>query len=178
MLNLIEDKDFLRQEQKDFINNIFLSSNFPYYLNHRSVGEDGNKYLSHTILKRPEEREKGETFRSDYSDYAIDIFKTFVVKNRINTEELLRCNINLCFKTKDKDCPIHEDHDYKHRQLLIYLNDPMDKTAKTILLDPTAKKVLHKITPEQYKGVCFDSCPHSFHFPKKDIRVVLVYTFR
>jgi len=39
-LNLIEDEDFLRQEQKDFIDRIFLSPNFPYYLNLSSVSEE------------------------------------------------------------------------------------------------------------------------------------------
>jgi len=178
-LNLIEDEDFLRQEQKDFIDRIFLSPNFPYYLNLSSVSEeDGNAYLSHTILRRPEERKQGETFISNYSNQVVDIFKTFIIKNRVNTEELLRCNVNLCFKTKNKSCLPHNDHPYKHKQLIIYLNDPIDKTSQTFLLSEDHEKILHKITPKQYKAVCFDSCPHYFNFPKKDIRVVLVYTFR
>tara|TARA_Y100001937_G_scaffold73013_1_gene99277 strand:- start:754 stop:1296 length:543 start_codon:yes stop_codon:yes gene_type:complete len=180
MLNLIEDDDFLKDEHKYFIDNIILSSqHFPYYLNTSAVGDDGNKFLSHTILRRPEERANDEQiFRSPYADHAIEIFKTFIIKHKIDTEELLRCAVNLCFKTKSKDCTIHTDHEYDHKQLIIYLNDPIDKTAKTILLDPSKKKILHKLTPKQYKGVCFDSCPHYFNFPKKDIRVVLVYTFR
>ena len=176
---LIQDDDFLTQEQKYFIDNIVLSANFPYYLNKSSVGNDGNKYLSHSILKRPEERKNDEDmFSSPYANHAIEIFKTFIIKNKINTQELLRCTFNLCFKTNNKDCTIHTDHDYDHKQLIIYLNDPMDKTSKTVLLDNTRKKILHKLTPKQYKGVCFESCPHYFSFPKKDIRVVLVYTFR
>lgn len=178
-LNLIEDDDFLRQEQKDFINKILLSPNFPYYLNLFSVDkDDDNAYLSHSILNRPEERKPGEVFKSAYADQAVDIFKTFIIKNRINTEELLRCTINLCFKTKNKTCVVHNDHDYKHKQLIIYLNDPIDKTSKTILLNEKQDKIIHRITPKQYKGVCFDSCPHYFYFPKKDIRVAIVYTFR
>ena len=90
---------------------------------------------------------------------------------------MLRCNINLCFKTRNKTCLPQYDHNYPHKQLIIYLNDQIDKTSNTILLDEN-KKILHKITPKQYKGVCFDSCPHYFYFPKKDIRVALVYTFR
>tara|TARA_E500000178_G_C17001935_1_gene746121 strand:+ start:871 stop:1407 length:537 start_codon:yes stop_codon:yes gene_type:complete len=176
---LIQDENFLREEQKLFINNYLLAPNFPYYLNKASVEEnDENPYLSHTVLRRPEERKPGESFISDSSDQIVDIFKTFIIKNKINTEELLRCTINLCFKTKNKSCLIHNDHDYKHKQLIIYLNDPMDKTSKTFLLNDTQDKILHRITPKQYKGVCFDSCPHYFNNPKKDIRVALVYTFR
>tara|TARA_A100000172_G_C3034154_1_gene107863 strand:- start:84 stop:620 length:537 start_codon:yes stop_codon:yes gene_type:complete len=176
---LVQDDDFLTKEQKYFIDNIVLSADFPYYLNESSVGNDGNKYLSHNILKRPEERKNDEEmFLSPYANHAIEIFKTFIIKNKINTQELLRCTFNLCFKTKSKNCTIHTDHDYDHKQLIIYLNDPMDKTSKTVLLDSTEKKILHKLTPKQYKGVCFEACPHYFSFPKKDIRVVLVYTFR
>lgn len=176
---LVKDDNFLRDEQKLFINNIFLSSNFSYYLNHNSVPGDNNKYLSHTMIKRPEDKKHGDPFlNSEYADQVIDIFKTFLIKNKIDCQEILRCAVNLTFKTMNNSCPIHNDHDYEHKQLLIYLNDCVDKTAKTVLLDDKGKKILHKITPKQYTGVCFNSCPHYMIYPKKDIRVVLVYTFR
>lgn len=177
---MVEDKNFLTQEQKDFISKIILSSDFPYYLNVSTIKDvDSNSHLNHVVLKRPEERSKEEPlFNSAYADSIIEIFKSFIIKNRINCEELLRCSINLTYKTFDKKCPTHIDHDYSHKQLLIYLNDCKDKEAKTVVLDKTGKKIINKITPEQYKGVCFDSCPHYMIFPKKDIRVVLVYTFR
>lgn len=178
-LNLVEDEDFLNEEQKDYINKVFLSPNFPYYLNSSSVEDDDhNPYLSHTILRRPEEREQGEFFMSAHADQAVNIFKTFIIKNKINTEELLRCTVNLCFRTRNISCVTHNDHPYKHKQLIVYLNDPFDKTSKTFLLSQDQEKILHRITPKQYKAVCFDSCPHYFNFPKKDIRVALVYTFR
>lgn len=177
-MKLIEDKDFITEEQKTFIDEIILSSNFPYYLNSTTVETDNNTFLNHVVLKRPEERESGAPlFNSPYSDPIVEIFKSFIVKNKINCEELLRCAVNLTYKTHDKKCPVHTDHGYHHKQLLIYLNDCKDKEAKTVLLDNTGK-ILHKIAPEQYKGVCFNSCPHYMIFPKKDIRVVLVYTFR
>lgn len=177
-MDLIEDKDFLTQEQKNFIENILLSNNFPFYINYSAVEGDGNKFFSHCLLRRPEERIKGQPlFNSSYAEQIVDIFKTFIIKNKINCEEMLRCSVNLTFKTMSKKCPVHLDHDYDHKQLLIYLNDCVDKEAKTVLLDDTGKKVLHEIIPEKFKGVCFGSCPHYMSFPKKDIRVVLVYTF-
>ena len=177
-MNIIEDNNFLKLKQKKFIDEIILSDEFPYFLNTNAVRGDNNSFLSHTIIKRPEERKKDEPlYNSYFANKSIEIFKSFIVKNKINCEELLRCAVNLTYKTHDKKCPVHTDHGYPHRQLLIYLNDCKDKEAKTVLLDNTGK-ILHKIAPEQYKGVCFNSCPHYMIFPKKDIRVVLVYTFR
>jgi len=177
---MVEDKNFLTKEQKDFISKIILSSNFPYYANFTTVpGKDNNTHFNHVVIRRPEERKENEPlFNSPYANEFIDIFKSFIVKNKINTEEILRCSVNLTFRTFQNKCPVHEDHSYPHKQLLIYLNDCKDKEAKTVILDKTSKKIINKITPEQYKGICFDSCPHYMVFPKKDVRIVLVYTFR
>jgi hypothetical protein len=84
--------------------------------------------------------------------------------------------INLTFNNGTKKCPIHQDHEYPHKQLIIYLNDA-DIDSKTIILDKK-NKVLKKITPEKYKGVCFENLHHYMIYPKKGERVVLVTTFK
>ena len=40
-------------------------------------------------------------------------------------------------------------------QLIVYLNDVQDKKAKLFILDKDEKKILKKVTPNQYKGVCY-----------------------
>ena len=113
--------------------------------------------------------------------YAVEIsnkgavFKSFVLKNNIEVKEVLRCAINLTFNTMEEKCPTHDDHDYPHKQFLMYLNDCFDKNAKTVILKNNEKL---EIVPEKFKAICFDSAPHYMIYPKKDIRVVLVVTFR
>ena len=174
----IVDKDFLTQEQKNFINNEILSPYFPYYLNLNCVTGDGNKYFGHSILRRPEDRVEGEVYNSDYWKIPVDIFNTFINKHEIDCKEMLRCSVNLTFKTNSVTCPVHKDHEFEHKNLLVYLNDCVDKDAKTVLLDDNEENITHECIPEQYKGVCFGGVPHYLFYPKKDIRVVLVYTFR
>ena len=177
-MKIIEDNNFLNLKQKKFIDKTILSNKFPYFLNTHAVRGDNNSFFCHTVIKRPEERKKDESlYNSNFADEFLEIFKSFIINNKINCEELLRCSVNLTYQTLNKKCPVHTDHQYPHKQLLIYLNNCKDKEAKTVLLNNVGK-IIHKITPEQYKGVCFDSCPHYMIFPKQDIRAVLVYTFR
>ena len=38
-------------------------------------------------------------------------------------------------------------------------------------------KIIKTITPQKYKGICFDSLPHYQIFPKHGLRLILVATF-
>lgn len=173
---MIEDKNFLNNDQIKFIDNIILGSGFPYYLYDNSVDNDKNKFLCHIILIRPEEKNGSEPFyNSNFYEPVLDIFKSFVLKNNIEVKEVLRCAINLTFNTMEEKCSTHDDHDYPHKQFLMYLNDCFDKNAKTVILKNNEK---FEIVPEKFKAICFDSSPHYMIYPKKDIRVVLVVTFR
>ena len=87
--------------------------------------------------------------------------------------------VNLTYNNGIKDrSPIHVDHSFPHRQLIVYLNDPQDKEAKTFILDKKKKKVLKEITPKQYRGIFFPSLPHYHIMPKFGERMVFVITFK
>jgi len=81
----------------------------------------------------------------------------------------------------------HIDYAGYHKQLLIYLNDPIDKESHTVILDEDAplgipddgnQKQLKRVIPEKYKGVCFENLPHYQVYPKFGERIVSVFTFR
>ena len=89
-------------------------------------------------------------------------------------KNIFRCAINTTFFNGKVDrVPAHVDHDYKHRQLLLYLDD---SSGETVILDKKNKP--YKIVrPEKFKAVSFDSVPHYHYFPINSVRRVVVYTF-
>tara|TARA_B100001063_G_C16685834_1_gene514285 strand:- start:621 stop:1148 length:528 start_codon:yes stop_codon:yes gene_type:complete len=175
-MNLIEDKNFLKKESVKFIETIILGNNFPFFLNKNAVVKDNNSFMSHVVLKRIEERKNKNEINSPYYYNFIKILNEFTKKNNINYKEVFRIAVNFSYNNNSKCSPIHVDHEFPHKQLLVYLNTVKD--AFTIIYNKSKTKVLKKITPEKYKGVCFDSFPHVGFFPKEGERIVIVYTFK
>jgi len=176
-LRVEKDNNFLSKDQKFFIENKIFNNTFPFFLNNKSVV--GKKTInkpsfSHVILRRPEERVGNEYYNSPDGDFYLGILKSFCKKHNIRINEVLRICINLTFNNGFNKCNIHRDHNYSHKQLIVYLND-CDKKSYTVIKN--GKKEI-KIKPEKYKGICFEDKPHYQYFPKNGIRVVIVFTFR
>lgn len=172
---MIIDDNFLSSRNKDYIDQVILSNNFPYYLQLAFL-EEGKKeqsILCHCVLKREEDRLPGEFWNSDHYQYYIDILKNFVEKHNIECNEILRCSVNLTFKSFQESCDVHDDQPFPHKQLLIYCNDCDIEATTTVLGDKT-----QVISPKKYRGVCFDSAPHYMTYPKEGHRIVIVYNFR
>lgn len=171
-----EDKDFLTYEDKEFIEKTVLSLKFPFYFQDSSKENDKKPMLIHNIFLRKEISIKDnlDQINSSVYPYFVKMFNSFTIKNKIKVKSLERMCINLTFNNGHDKCEVHEDHPYKHKQLIIYLNEPEDKNSKTILF---TKKGTKEIIPEKYKGVCFDSVPHYFYYPKFGHRIVFVATF-
>jgi len=174
----IEDKSFLTDEQKNFIENQILGfTNLAYFFQPSGANNDNCPSLSHFAIRSPSERaDKNEYYNSQH---AIDLEKIvihFCEKNKIKLNKILRIAINLTYNNGCESCSIHKDHMFPHRQLLIYLND-CDKNSKTIIYNESKEKVLKDISPEKYKGVCFEGLPHKHFYPKVGHRIVLICTF-
>ena len=170
----VEDKNFLNLEQKEFIEKNVLSSFFPFYFQKKTIS---NSILTHIIKVAPEIRKEGEVFNSSFGNIFEDMLKTFCKKNNIEFKESLRIAVNFTYNNGVDFCPTHLDHEFPHKQLLIYLNDPLDKKTKTVILDDDEKTILKEVYPEKYKGVCFENKPHYHYYPKIGERIVAVYTF-
>ena len=173
---LKEDENFLSDNDKSYIDSNILSNNFPWYIQTTTVKGEKNlkKYFSHYVLRRPEERKKDEVFNSPQSEFCVNILNSFCNKHKIKVNKILRICFNLTYNNGYKKCDVHEDHNYNHKQLLIYLNN-CEKESYTVVIDDD-KKI--KINPKKFKGVCFDKKPHYHYYPKKEIRIVLIITFR
>lgn len=176
---IIEDYDFLKQDQKDFVKEVVLQPFFPYFYTPYTVEKgDGLGVLNHILIKRPEDREQNETqFNSDFSKQFVDIFNTFCEKNNIEYKEILRACVNLTYWNGLDKCETHTDHNYDHKQLLIYLNNPIYANSFTVICDENNNKI-KSIKPKQFLGVCWGGNPHYHYFPKEGARIVAIYTFK
>tara|TARA_R110000824_G_scaffold158058_2_gene331643 strand:- start:584 stop:1129 length:546 start_codon:yes stop_codon:yes gene_type:complete len=171
----IEDKNFLTKNQKNFIEDITTKSDFPYYLISNSTYNDASDFLSHIVKNRIEDF-PDEKYNSNYHPQLTDIFFTFLIKNKIKMKQIYRMAVNLTYNNGKEKCNPHHDHEYEHRQFILYLNKPADKESKTIILDKD-KKIFKEVVPEKYKAICFDSHLHYHYYPKEGKRIVLVATF-
>lgn len=172
-MKVIENKNFLSKDSKNFINNRILNSDFPLYYS-KSHHNSNDYCLSHVILKRPEERNHNQ-FNSDFYPGFIKILNEFSIKENIEIKELCRIAVNLTFNIGVKNSPKHRDHDFDYKQIIVYLND-CDKNSHTVLLKNN--KIYKKIIPEKYKGVYFGNCIHYQTYPKSGSRVAAIFTFK
>ena len=170
-MKVIEDTNFLSKKSKDFIDNVLLGFNFPYYFNYNI--DHSLVYLLHTFRKAPEERGNEPLNNSELMPEMENLFKEFCTKNSIKYKEILRCAVNLTSNVKRGKSDPHNDHDHPHKSLIIYLNN---SDGDTILLDKK-NKIHRTVKPKKYKGLYFSYCKHYQYYPKNGIRGVAVYTF-
>ena len=173
-----EDKNFIREDQKRFLDRIVLAEenlDFPWHLSPGTVAKGDNIPLFfHCVIKRPEKREdKEELFNSTIGPFFVSLFNQFAERNEIKYKEIYRCNVNLTFPLKGQS-GIHTDHEFPYNHLLIYLND---SDGDTCIFNTEGTKIEKRITPEKYKGVCFEKRLHYAEFPINGLRFVVVYTF-
>ncbi len=175
-----EHKNFLSPDNINFIENVMLNDNFPFYIKQSATentkGKQNNEsFLKHIILHNLETKRPSEAVNSDYYEIALNMLQQFTKAIKQEVNFFTRMCFNITYANGMEKSGVHVDHKYPHKQIILYLND-CDKDAKTVIVDDKGKdsKI---ITPEKYKGVCFDGVPHYHYFPKKGLRLVLVGTF-
>jgi len=172
----IEDDNFLDDGQKRFIDNIVLTDKFPFYYNSSAITGDTLGFLVHNVLLRPEIRKDGENgINSEAFDLFEDMLNAFTSKNGLEYKEIFRISVNMTMNIGVEKSHTHKDHDFPHKQLLIYLND--FKGGETVILNDD-DTIFKKTKPKKFLGVCFDDKKHYGVLPKVGRRLVAVYTFR
>ena len=174
---ILEDNNFLSDSSIDFIENYIMTNKCPFYMQFEAVRGDNTKNMTHIVLPRVEERDDTYT-KHPYHENFVNILDDFCNKNNIKYEEIFRIAINLTYHNGvSNKSPTHCDHQFEHNQLLVYLNEPLDKKSSTILLDDNDNEI-KEILPEKFKGVSFSKMPHYLYYPKIGERYILVFTFR
>ena len=172
----VEDNNFLNVSQKKFLERILIDDFLDFRLASSAVKpkDGGFHFIHHALISddRPYQLKQNQK-QSKYFESFKNILKSFCDKNYIQLNNVIRTAVNITFNTNIEKCPIHVDHDFSHKQVILYLNDA---PGDTIICDNNHEpKIISK--PEKFKAICFGSQPHYHYFPHHGIRGVVVYTF-
>ena len=187
-----EIKNSLTDEQKEHIDNIVLSNNFPWY--HQNYSTSNNfMYFSHMLLARGEDNPTPQYY------FFENILKQSCKHINLNVKKVLRACLNLnvnCFDDTIPHGDPHIDFEMPHKLGIIYLNDCEGDThifnekhsmdngiGHTYPIQEHLKKpltIFKSIKPEKYKVLIFDGQHyHATSYPaKNDRRVIAVFNFQ
>jgi len=126
--------------------------------------------FTHTIVKRPLDPPDYNLYpkqTSAYVNIANSILQQIFLYNKINVECVFRIGVNLTIPVigSEKTLP-HVDHDFPHKNLLIYLNGGDGDTVCGG----------ESFSPKEDAIIVFEG-EHYHYLPSKSRRVVLICTF-
>ena len=155
-----------------------LGPDFPWHWHEKAYNDDevtegrcNFGFLSHVILERPGHTYLTPKINSEYFEAAHDLFVQICEVNNIKPQVLYRINANFTAQfdalTICEYGPDHTDHDFPHKNMLVYLT-------------PT-RSGLTKVGDDNYSGsedgiIMFEGI-HAHMCPMSSRRIVLVYTF-
>jgi len=167
-------------DEYTFLKKEVLSSNFPWYWNEATIdgdvtsGMENTPHFGHVVVKRP--RDFGDDTKclfpkvlSQYSEMCNLVLNQIFDFNNIEVNCVYRISFNLTLPLSDKPIPKHYDHNFPHKNLLIYFND---SDGDTVCLNPSKKT--H--SPKEDDIIIFEGL-HYHYLPTKGRRTVLVATF-
>ena len=185
-------KNFLNKEELSIIDNEILQNTFPWYHFDSYLGRRIFPMVTHTLVKRCDNGEEPVPNAKYYYLFE-NIVKRFCKQHDVSFNRFTRAALNFSMSNSKYSfvCP-HVDFTFKHKLLIIYLEDTsgdtiiFDKkyTKGKVVIDiesPRVKKlkVLKRIKPERGKVMMCDGLHfHSFGFCKHDqLRRIGVFTF-
>jgi len=164
------------------LKNHILSYDFAWYWNSKSTNYDNKinsnydlseyvniPFYSHGFLKRPEDTlNKIPNCNSQYVDYASNVFLEILEHNNIKVNSFLRINAN-CVHPLEKilNSVPHVDHNYEHKNIIIYLTD---SGGCTVVKNESYE-------PKEDDIITFGGEIHYMQTPQKNRRVILLATF-
>jgi len=172
------------RELKDFI----LSEQFPWFYNNQATPyakalgfEQEHKdlsFYSHAVLHGPahpatmnSEHRRYPKSNSQYLDAFDDVINDIMLSNNMNVHCIYRINANAVHPVEGNVLTVpHTDHEFPHKNLLIYLTDAggrtyCDKDGKDHYFDPCEDDIV------TFEGL------HYMQPPKFKRRVVIVVTY-
>ena len=170
----LETKFLPNEMQKNFIDHV-LSKDFEWGIIECPI-PNGKKHVtaSHAIMARAENKNICGKIVSKYYSQVLDIFNDICDQNDINVKTIYRMNVNTTTHQPDQYGDIHIDHEFKHNNFILYLNDFTD--GSTYLFNDN-ENLTKEIKSEKNKAVFFKG-NHAQGFCKPyERRVCLVVTY-
>lgn len=157
------------------IKNSVLSADFPWYFMETTVESESNEYaaspyFSHAVIKPPYNPNLFPTISSPYSDICNSFICDVCKSNNLQINSIIRINFNLTLPLSTKPSQPHYDHDFPHKNLLVYLNNSDGDT--TVIVDDGELK----FSPKEDSVILFEGL-HYQYFPSENRRVIMITTF-
>jgi hypothetical protein len=174
---LIEDNNFFNEEEKTIFNNIEFFLKIPLYFHKKLGGYGHSPTLVHTTVARIENNShlSNRSCSNKVNNLLFPILDRFTKKHNLPLNRVLRGSINCTVPSEEIISHIHRDHTFEHYVFLMYLNTTFNG-GNTFIYDDD-KNLIATIKPEMHKIICFKGNNHSFEYPAKGMRFVVVYTF-
>lgn len=186
---ILERENFLTQEELNFIDSEILTHRVPWHYE-KSSTSDKFPFFGHIIIPRIENPSDEIEINSPLYNFFTKIQKRFCLENNIPFNKLYRQCLNLTFPNEEEYGDPHVDHNFKHKNMIIYLNDNFEN-GETILFDKKHSllskedcnnyediRMLKEIKPKKGKVVCFDGdIFHTVRWIPKGRRIIFVSTF-
>jgi len=151
-----------------------LSDKFPWFYDVTSPLEDGIPFFSHTVLARPEEEFPVPEVRSEIFNSSVIVLRDIFRYNNIHVNTLLRINVNYTFYFNGGTaCPLHYDHPFQHKNLLIYLTN---SHGPTVLINTKTKQEDY-FHPQEDAIITFEGKHYHYQPKLGERRIVLVATY-
>jgi hypothetical protein len=183
-MNLIKSSVILSDHHKDFIETMVLNDSFPWFkapyqtenpVDPRVAARVVNSpFFSHVLMRRSETQGQEGHTNSQYYRHFKDIFTGWCEMNNVTVNTIYRACVNLVYPAPGEFSVPHQDHDWPHKNWIMYLND---SRAHTVLFNDEYQ-IIQWIKPEKFECCMFDGVIHAHEFPKgMEQRMVVVFTF-
>jgi hypothetical protein len=175
-MSIIEDNNFFTEDEKNNYNDFKFYYKIPLFFQNKAGSYGNSPTLTHTLVDRLENTSDiPDRACSDVNNLLFPILYKFTQKHNLPFKRILRGCINCTIPSVETMSEIHRDHLFDHYVFLMYINETFEG-GKTFIYDDN-KNIIRTIMPEAHKIVCFKGNYHSFEYPVKGMRFVVVYTF-
>lgn len=166
-----------------FLKNQVLSSHFPWFWFESSTGgriHEGHTdvpYYGHCVIERPSFSKESPLYlypkvTSDkYIDVTNEVVKEIALFNNLDINSVFRINFNCVHHVDGNPTIPHTDHDFPHKNLLIYFNN---SAGNTIVY---GEKKNYSFEPKEDAVIMFEGLHCGGQPLKGQRRVVLVVTY-
>lgn len=168
----------LTKDELNFVDDILLGTSFPWFHQKRSIPKNKKfsnqsyPFFSHNLMLRAQSKDNQPgIINSEYFNHFYEIFK----RNCPSFNYLLRMSLNLTFYSDNEYGDIHVDHNFPHKNMIIYLNK--FSNGSTFLFDNNYK-VIEEIKGDYNTGCIFPGSLHAQGFCNTNqSRLILITTF-